>query len=201
VIDPLLSTGFPLTLLGVTRLLDILEHTVHGNDRRQLLREYATATRNELDVTEQLVAALYANMDDPPLFTRLALLYFAAASFSEAARRLVRPHIAPGFLLHAHPSFGPGLRASAALAAERPRGAARDALIDRIGRLVEPFDIAGLLADRRGWFPVLAGDLLAGADKLRASAEEVHALLARSGFDPSHHSSNASAVGPTRNSA
>ena len=63
----------------------------------------------------QLVAALYANMADPALFKRLSLLYFAAASYSEAARRLGRPELAPGFLLHAHPRFGSELRACAAL--------------------------------------------------------------------------------------
>src|SRR4029078_11066325 len=33
VIDPLLSTGFPLTLLGILRLLDLLERTKPGDDR------------------------------------------------------------------------------------------------------------------------------------------------------------------------
>jgi tetracycline 7-halogenase / FADH2 O2-dependent halogenase len=121
VIDPLLSTGFPLTLLGIIRLLDVLEHTLHGDERQRRLRHYAEATSDELDATEQLVAALYASMEDVPLFTRLALLYFAAASFSEAARRLGRPQLAPGFLLHAHPDFGSGLRECAA----RGRTAAR----------------------------------------------------------------------------
>ena len=71
------------------------------------LREYERITLSELDATERLVAALYATMADPPLFKRLGLLYFAAASFSEAARRLGRPALAPGFLL----SRARGLRA------------------------------------------------------------------------------------------
>ena len=50
-------------------------------------------------------------MSDVPLFKRLTALYFAAASYSEAARRLNKPHLAPGFLLHAHPTFGPELQA------------------------------------------------------------------------------------------
>ena len=37
VIDPLLSTGFPLTLLGIARLLDILETTAPGAERRAAL--------------------------------------------------------------------------------------------------------------------------------------------------------------------
>lgn len=183
VIDPLLSTGFPLTLLGLTRLLEILETTSPGTGRDAALSGYAKDTQDELDVTEQLVAALYANMETPAVFTRLSLLYFAAASFSEAARRLGRPHLAPGFLLRGHPRFGDELRACAREAARRPIGDARQALFDRIDRAIEPFDVAGL-ADRarRNWYPALASDLLDNASKLEASVEEVEALLQRCGF-------------------
>jgi FADH2 O2-dependent halogenase len=183
VIDPLLSTGFPLTLLGLSRLLDILETTRAGDERSAALADYARVTQAELDVTEQLVAALYATMTDPDLFRRLSLLYFAAASYSEAARRLGRPHLAPGFLLHAHPRFGPELAACAALAASRPVGDARAALVDRIARAVEPFDVAGLHdASRRHWYPALSSDLLENASKLDATGEEIHALLVRCGL-------------------
>jgi FADH2 O2-dependent halogenase len=183
IIDPLLSTGFPLTLLGLGRLLDILEKTAPGAERDLALAGYSRITQEELDVTEQLVAALYANMADPALFKRLGLLYFAAASYSEGARRLGRPHLAPGFLLHAHPRFGPELRACAAIAARPPAGQARDALFDRIDRAIEPFDTAGLLdSSRRDWFPVLAEDIVAGAPKLQASADEVRQLLERCGL-------------------
>ncbi len=183
VIDPLLSTGFPLTLLGLARLLDVLETTVPGAEREAALAIYARTTQEELDVTEQLVAALYACMADPPLFKRLSLLYFAAASYSETVRRLGRPHLAPGFLLNAHPRFGVELRACAALAAAAPAGAARTALFDRIDRAIDPFDTAGLLdRTRRDWYPVLAADLVASAPKLEASAGDVARLLARCGF-------------------
>ena len=155
VIDPLLSTGFPLTLLGVARLLDILETTAPGAERRAALAAYERTTQEELDVTEQLVGALYACMADPALFKRLSLLYFAAASYSETVRRLGRPHLAPGFLLNEHPHFGAELRTCAALAAAVPTGAARTALFDRIDRAIDPFDTAGLLdRTRRDWYPV-----------------------------------------------
>lgn len=183
VIDPLLSTGFPLTLLGVSRLVEILESTGPGPARENALREYARVTQEELDVTEQLVAALYATMNDPSLFKRLTLLYFAAVSYAEAARRLARAALAPGFLLNAHPEFGPELRACATLGARAPQGDARRSLMSRIDRAIEPFDTAGLLdGRRRDWYPVLPGDLLAGAAKLQASSSEIHTLLQRTGF-------------------
>ena len=181
VIDPLLSTGFPLTLLGIGRLLECLEHT--GAARHAALAQYACDTQDELDVTEQLVGALYACMHRPDVFARLSLLYFAAASYAETVRRLGRPHLAPGFLLHRHPEFGPNLRACAALAAESPSGAALDALFARIDRTIEPFDTAGLLdRSRRNWYPVLKDDLIRGAAKLQASEAEVNGLLARCGL-------------------
>jgi FADH2 O2-dependent halogenase len=185
VIDPLLSTGFPLTLLGILRLVDLLERTSPGRDRDAALLAYERATLAELDATERLVAALYATMGDPPLFKRLGLLYFAAASFSEAARRLGRPELAPGFLLCAHPAFGPELAACASVAASAPQGSARRELEARIDRAIEPFDTAGLLdRRRRDWYPVVAADLLTSAGKLNATPEEILRLLERTGVVP-----------------
>jgi FADH2 O2-dependent halogenase len=89
--------------------------------------------------------------------------------------------------LHAHPRFGPELRAGAAAALDISRGTARarTALFERIDRAIEPFDTAGLLdRTRRDWYPVLASDLIANAAKLEASTEEVERLLERCGLTP-----------------
>jgi tetracycline 7-halogenase / FADH2 O2-dependent halogenase len=212
VIDPLLSTGFPLTLLGIGRLVEILDRTWSGHGRPEALEAYARDTQAELDATERLVAALYASMSDFALFKRLGLLYFAAASYAEAVRRLGHPERAPGFLLHADPRFGPALRACslAALAlppapSRSPSGAAltaaagssaRGELIEAIDRAIEPYDTAGLLdRSRRDWYPVRADDLLAGATKLGASANEIERLLERCGFaDVLSNAQNSSAA-------
>ena len=185
VIDPLLSTGFPLTLLGILRLVDLLERTSPGEEREAALKEYEQVTLAELDATEQLVAALYATMDTPSVFKRLSLLYFAAASFSETVRRLGRPDLARGFLLSAHPAFARELTACSLLAASSGGGAARRSLEERIDRAIEPFDIAGLLdRERLSWYPVLADDLLSSASKLQASEAQILQLLERTGMVP-----------------
>jgi len=182
VIDPLLSTGFPLTLLGIERLVAALDADP-GRARDAALLAYERMTFTELDATELLVAALYASMTDVPLFKRLTLLYFAAASFSEAARRLSRPELAPGFLLTAHPGFKQELRTCCERSLASPADDEREALLTRIDRAIEPFDVAGLLdRSRRDWHPALAADLVANASKLRASTEEVERLLERCGF-------------------
>jgi tetracycline 7-halogenase / FADH2 O2-dependent halogenase len=183
VIDPLLSTGFPLTLLGVQRLVGALVAHWEQPTLRHALRDYADATTRQLDATEQLVGALYAAMDDPELFNRLARLYFAAASFSETARRLGREDLARGFLLCDDERFGPMLRACTDAARARPSGSSRAELLADIDTAIEPFDVAGLRDDtRRNWHPVLAEDLLAARAKLGASDDEIQALLERCGF-------------------
>jgi FADH2 O2-dependent halogenase len=196
VIDPLLSTGFPLTLLGIVRLLDLLERASPGPAREASLLTYERITLAELDATEQLVGALYATMETPSLFKRLSLLYFAAASYSEAVRRLRKPERAPGFLLHAHPTFGPELATCVAAAAARPDASALRDLEARIDRAIEPFDTIGLLdRERRDWYPVVASDLLASAAKLDASPEEIAALLERTGMVPASPSPASAARG------
>ena len=180
VIDPLLSTGFPLTLLGISRLLDILERTWGRRERDDLLAGYAQQTCAELDATERLVAALYASMSDFPVFKRLSLLYFAAASFSETVYRLGRPDRARGFLLCADPTFGDELRECSEAALRSPAGIDREDLLRRIDRAIDPVDVAGLLdSGRRDWYPVRIDDLLAAKQKLGASDEELQRLIER----------------------
>jgi FADH2 O2-dependent halogenase len=183
-VDPLLSTGFPLTLLGIQRLLAILDRPDwNGRELDAALANYAHHTVQELDATELLVGALYATMQDFALFKRLSLLYFAAASFSETLRRLGMPASARGFLLCDDPEFGPELRACAEAALGAPGGAARDQLVARIDRAIAPIDVAGL-GDRRrrDWYPVLAGDLMTAAPRLGATPAQIDRLLERSGF-------------------
>ena len=170
VIDPLLSTGFPLTLLGVGRLVDLLERTWDGPGRGAALDEYAQQTQTRARRDRTPGGGALRSMNDFDLFKRLTRLYFAAASFSETARRLGQHELAPGFLLCDHPTFGPGARAIADGAMLGPTDRARANLLDEIDRTIEPFDIAGLGDDsRRDWYPVLAEDLIAGRDKLGAT--------------------------------
>jgi FADH2 O2-dependent halogenase len=193
VIDPLLSTGFPLTLLGIQRLLRLLES---GNwDAPAFANgcaEYGVQTQRELDATEQLVGALYASMGDFELFKRLSLLYFAAASYSETARRLGMEDKAKGFLLCDDPAFRPETRACVAATLAAPVGHQRASLLARIDRAIEPFDVAGLGdRQRRDWYPVRADDLIAAAPRLGATPIQIERLLERSGFAGTSASRNA----------
>lgn len=187
-VDPLLSTGFPLTLLGVERIARILEKGLDSTTTGADLAEYERRTRNELLATAQLIGALYANLSDFPVFRALTLLYFAAASFSETARRLGRPQLAQSFLLHDKASFGAAMRGLLERAMMAPRGAAATQLIADIYSTVEPIDVAGLSRpNARNWYPVDADDLLQGCAKVASTREEIEALLQRCGFYPMEH--------------
>jgi tetracycline 7-halogenase / FADH2 O2-dependent halogenase len=184
-VDPLLSTGIPLTLLGVARLAEIIEQDWGTGQFEERLRSYAAQTDVELAATARLIASLYANMNNFPVFVSLTLLYFAAASFSETARRLGKPHLAGSFLLCDNPVFGPACmrlleRARQPLAERESAELTSDILA-----AIEPFNVAGLgLRERRNWYPVDADDLVNAAGKLGASRDEVVELLQRCGFQP-----------------
>lgn len=186
-VDPLLSTGFPLTLLGIERLSLALERDWGTPRLAAALERDAERTLFEADAAALLIAALYASFADFPLFCALSKLYFAAASFSEACRRLSRPERAGSFLCADHPDFGAALaaccRRALALAAGPENASDRDELFRAAARAIEPIDIAGLSDQSRGTrFPVLAEDLRRSAPKLGATREEIDEMLERSGF-------------------
>jgi FADH2 O2-dependent halogenase len=182
-VDPLLSTGFPLTLLGVARLAAIIERDWDTPRFDAQLQAYAAQTDAELVTTSRLIASLYANMNNFPVFVSLTLLYFAAASFSETARRLGKPDLASSFLLCDDPVFGPACarlitRAQSPLTAQESAELSQDIL-----EIIEPFNVAGLgRPERRNWYPVEAEDLVNASAKVGASHDEVFEMLRRSGF-------------------
>ncbi|NYF78087.1 NAD(P)/FAD-dependent oxidoreductase [Granulicella arctica] len=182
-VDPLLSSGFPLTLLGISRMAKIIDqHWSQPTFATELLT-YAASTDGELLATAHLIGTLYANMHNFDAFRAISLLYFAAASFSETARRLGKLHLAQSFLLHADPRFGP---AAAALLDRAARGISTNdtaTFVQDVQRAIGPFDVAGLCtAPRNNWYPVKAEDLKQSAWKVEATTQEIDDMLQRSGF-------------------
>ncbi len=181
-VDPLLSTGFPLTLLGIERLGRALEEDWGTPYLAARLARDADTSLRETDAAALLVGALYANFDDFPLFAALSKLYFAAASFSEAARRLGRPEVAGSFLCADREPFGTRMR-DICRRAIASRGTDRPSLIDDVHRAIAPLDVAGLgRRDRRNWYPFRGEDLVENAGKVGATAGEARALLERCGL-------------------
>jgi FADH2 O2-dependent halogenase len=182
-VDPLLSTGFSLTLLGVSRMAEMLDRHWNQPGFDTELLTYAASTDGELLATSHLIGALYANMNNFDAFRAVSLVYFAAATFSETARRLGKPHLAPRFLLHTHPRFGSASKALLDRAVGGVSESDTAAFVREVHRVIEPFDVAGLCASpRNAWYPVDAKDLKQAAWKVGATAEEIDDMLQRSGF-------------------
>ncbi len=176
-IDPLLSSGFPLSLMGIQRLGRKLRD---GQPSPRALESYGRQTLADLAVVEELVSALFARMNDFVTFTALTMLYFAAASFAESARRLGRGELAPGFLLREHDGFRSGFLEICSLA--RNDHSSED-MVKRIEQLVEPFNVIGLCQpQRRNWYPVDFADLYRASAKLNASSADIDAFLAKAGL-------------------
>jgi tetracycline 7-halogenase / FADH2 O2-dependent halogenase len=182
-VDPLLSTGFPLTLLGVARLAEIIKQDWESPRFAQRIEGYSAQTKEEALAAARLIGALYATMHNFPLFRSLSILYFAAASFAETARRLGKHHLASSFLLCKDPVFGPACARLCEQARRVRTEAESSQLRSAIRAAIEPFDVAGLCeTQRRNWFPVDAKDLLRGAAKLGATQDEVKRLIESLGF-------------------
>jgi FADH2 O2-dependent halogenase len=187
-VDPLLSTGFPLTLAGIERLARALEEDWGSPRLAARLESDARKTLFEADTAGLLVGALYATFSDFPLFAALAKLYFAAASYSEAARRLSRADLAGSFLCGDRPDFGPALRrccrqALFASEADRRDPGWRKSLMRRAALAIRPIDVAGLSdSTRRNWFPMDPQDLMRRAARLESTPEEIRKMLERTGI-------------------
>jgi FADH2 O2-dependent halogenase len=170
-VDPLLSTGFALNLLGIVRLAELFQANgavLHVDD----IARYNHHTLCELDGTADLISALYAAMDRSEDFSRLSLLYFAALSFTETAWRLGKSSLASSFLLANDPAFS-HLRVRLCKKARSGEPLSAPDLNE-----LAPWDIAGLCNSKReNWHPVEMQDLLENRVKLRASADEINALF------------------------
>ena len=152
-VDPLLSTGFPLTLLGVMRL-GALIHEDWGKKRfHERLSCYALKTGREATATARLIGAMYAAMGNFPLFVSLSMLYFVAASYSERSRR-EKHRPAPSFLLCDDPAFGPASARFCEQARCAKAGRQSADLSAEILRSIAPFNTArfGDL-ELRNWYP------------------------------------------------
>ncbi|MDQ2869616.1 MAG: FAD-dependent oxidoreductase [Acidobacteriota bacterium] len=186
-VDPMLSTGIPLALLGVERIARGLRDSWGSSGLAAAIGDCGTEALEEADRTALLVSALSAAYGDFELFSRLTLLYFAAASHAEVRRRL-DPEARTSFLMGRHARFGPALERICRSVMRASRAGTlpgeRETLMDDVLEAIEPLDIAGLSdAGRLNWHPVEAGPLLAGAAKVGAGRRQIEEMLERTGFN------------------
>jgi tetracycline 7-halogenase / FADH2 O2-dependent halogenase len=177
-VDPLFSTGFPLTLLGIHRLGEALGLGLDTPEFHRALADHAAATTEEAGAAALLVGGCYRSFHDFPAFAALSMLYFAAASYAEMARRLGRGHLARRFLLQDRPDFRDLFQTTLAAARE---GASWDR--EALAGGLEPFNVAGLCDPaKRNRYGVDLEDAVRAAARLECSEEEVRAWIQASGL-------------------
>jgi tetracycline 7-halogenase / FADH2 O2-dependent halogenase len=191
-IDPLFSTGIPLTLLGIERLARILEARLDQTGLQSRLHQansggpsgrpiytdlpsYSDATLADADRTAQFIAGSYAGFQRFPLFTSYSMFYFAAASYSEMARRLNSPKMPRGFLCGDSDRFtGAMVRLSPATASR----ASGDGYDSEVAAAIADWNVAGLCdPEKRNWYDVDLDDTIRGAEKLGLTREQVRDRL------------------------
>ncbi len=190
-IDPLFSTGIPLTLLGIERIAEILRGRPEGRSlpdatgvnaaanaipvsgRRRLssrpFDDYAQITLAEADHTARFIAGCYAAFPRFEQFAAYSMFYFAAASFAEMSRRLNVHSADARFLASDRPAF------AEALTRLSPQVRGHDARFEAdVAAAAEPINIAGLCdRNKRNWYPVDLEDTVRGAAKLGVTAERI----------------------------
>ena len=176
-IDPLFSTGIPLTLLGIERLASACGQAGLPSPslRPGRARLYDDATLADADRTARFIAGSYAGFRDFPRFASYSMFYFAAASFSEMARRLDSPRTPRGFLC------GDADRFVSAMTRLSPAGDARIALdghAQDVAAAIADWNVAGLCdPEKRNWYGVDLDDTIRGAEKLGLTRKQVRERL------------------------
>jgi FADH2 O2-dependent halogenase len=168
-IDPLFSTGIPLTLLGIERIAAAID----TRGLKPALYDVADVTFAEADHTARFVAGCYAAFPRFEEFTTFSMFYFAAASFSEMQRRLAPDRAAGGFLRTANASYVAAMRELSPAICVTGQD-----YFDRVARSIDSINIAGLANRARvNWYPVDLEDTVRGAAKLGVTAGYVREQL------------------------
>jgi FADH2 O2-dependent halogenase len=177
-VDPLFSNGMPLTLLGIERMGRILEEAWGTDALTERLQEYGRITLEEADGTARLIAGCYAAFQSFPLFAAYSMFYFAAASYSEMARRLGKSSRVTRYLAR---NIAPFREAMDELEERLQREGSRlDAVrfADEVARRIAPLNIAGLCDPaKRNWYGVDLNDLIVHADRLGFSPETMREIV------------------------
>jgi FADH2 O2-dependent halogenase len=181
-VDPLFSTGMPLTLLGIERLGRILEETWGTDAFASRIEEYGAITRQEADWTAHFIATSYVGMANFPLFSAFSMFYFAAASYAEMARRLPKSSRLTRYLAADHAPFADGVRQCARLLREQACNGSQAGLQDfarQVAQDISCLNIAGLCDPRkRNWYGVDMQDVIDGAALLGMTSEEMRHVVA-----------------------
>jgi FADH2 O2-dependent halogenase len=176
-VDPLFGPGMPMAALGVERLGRLFEQNLGDRELNERLREYSRTTLTEADHTADFVAGCYAAFPQFEFFTSLSMIYFAAASYCEMARRLGRNHLAQRFLAVDNPDFANTTGRLSQLLRNN-NGFDSTFFAAQVKEKIACLNVAGLCDQRkRNWYDVDLEDVIICAEKLEITAEEMRRFI------------------------
>ena len=180
VVDPLYSTGIPLTLLGVDRIGRAIRESWGRPEFEVRMRAHERDTLFEADAAARLVGTAYSCFGSFPHFVGVTSCYLASVSFSEVCYRLGDRERANGFLACRDSAYASAFRDIAAMAGAR---AELGTFLGRVAEAVAPMNAAGFCYPRRrNWYPVDFGALLDASRLLGRTREELVAFLHAQGM-------------------
>jgi FADH2 O2-dependent halogenase len=144
----------------------------------QQLDEYGRITLAEADHTAHFIGSCYASFPNFENFTAYSMFYFAAASYSEMARRFDRAHLATRFLATDSSDFATALREFGSVLRRNHEDIDSSAFAQQIAGSINGLNIAGLCnPEKHNWYGVDLNDVITGAAKLGMTPEHVSEVL------------------------
>jgi FADH2 O2-dependent halogenase len=181
-IDPLFSTGIPLTLLGIERLGAVLEKCWGKSELNDCMLDYGELTLEELDTTAVFVGASLRSLACFPVFAAFSMFYFAAASYSEMARRLDRRRLVTRFLAADMADFRAGMHRcieAMPIVMADPTPDKLRYFEELVEKSIDCLNVAGLAEPgKRNWYGVDLEDVVRNAHKLELTPEAVSSIIA-----------------------
>jgi tetracycline 7-halogenase / FADH2 O2-dependent halogenase len=151
-LDPLHSTGNAFTLVGIERLMLILEQAWGRSDLSEQLARYDALVQTETDFLDGMVSGSFAGFADFERMIALSMFYFSAATWSEEERRAGRATRGAAFLSADHSRLNSALAEATGYISDRSISTTE--FTNRIRAAIAPFNRIGLCQpERKNMYP------------------------------------------------
>lgn len=153
-LDPLHSTGNTFTLVGMDRLMTILERSWGRPELADEMQRFDAIVQKELEFIDLVVSGSFAGFREFERMIAMSMFYFATSIWSEEERRAGRAIRGSAFLSADRPELRAALD-QAATDVQDPTVSAKE-LTERIRQAIKPFNRAGLCEpERLNMYPYL----------------------------------------------
>ena len=143
-LDPLHSTGNAFTLVGIERLIGILERSWKRPEFPDEMRRYDDIVNAEIEFLDGIVSGSFVGFQDFERMVALSMFYFSAATWSEGERRAGRTVRGSAFLNADHPELKAALAEATKRIADHSMTTAE--FTASVRAAVAPFNRVGLFA-------------------------------------------------------